>query len=158
MAYYCYCGDVLMIYALSGLLFGLLIPYMSRRFAKFMPATLAYALYRIVKPVRRVSAAKRHLSATAVRTKHACWQRIFRLQWEYPKRLICYTRLMRCCCREIPRAFFPLSQQPIKRIKQSFPTWHCLYRSRCLCCLRFSWASGQFGCLYRRRRLSGCLR
>ena len=49
-----------MIYALSGLLFGLLIPYMSRRFAKFMPATLAYALYRIVKPVRRVSAAKRH--------------------------------------------------------------------------------------------------
>ncbi len=60
MTYYCYCGDVLMIYALSGLLFGLLIPYMSRRFAKFMPATLAYALYRIVKPVRRVSAAKRH--------------------------------------------------------------------------------------------------
>lgn len=26
---------------------GFLIPYMSRRFAKFMPATMAYALYRI---------------------------------------------------------------------------------------------------------------
>ena len=39
-----------MIYAVYGFVAGFLIPYMSRRFAKFMPATPAYALYRLVKP------------------------------------------------------------------------------------------------------------
>ena len=43
-----------MIYALSGFIFGLLIPYMARRFAKFMPATPGYALYRLIRPVKRV--------------------------------------------------------------------------------------------------------
>ena len=38
-----------MIYAVYGFVAGFLIPYMSRRFAKFMPATPAYALYRLVK-------------------------------------------------------------------------------------------------------------
>ncbi len=39
-----------MIYILVGLFWGALIPYMARRFAKFMPATPAYALYRLIKP------------------------------------------------------------------------------------------------------------
>ena len=39
-----------MIYAVYGFVAGFLIPYMSRRFAKFMPATPAYALYRLGKP------------------------------------------------------------------------------------------------------------
>lgn len=48
-----------MIYAFYGLIFGLLIPYLARRFAKFMPATPAYALYRIIYPTKRTSKAKR---------------------------------------------------------------------------------------------------
>ncbi len=38
-----------MFYALSGFCFGLLIPYISRRFAKFMPASPAWAFWQIVK-------------------------------------------------------------------------------------------------------------
>ena len=41
-----------MIYVFFGFVFGSLIPYMARRFAKFMPATPAYAMYRLLKPVR----------------------------------------------------------------------------------------------------------
>lgn len=48
-----------MFYAIFGFIFGLLIPYMARRFAKFMPATMAYALYRLIWPVKRVSREKR---------------------------------------------------------------------------------------------------
>ena len=48
-----------MTYILSGFLFGFLIPYMARRFSKFMPATMAYALYRLVAPVKKVSRQKR---------------------------------------------------------------------------------------------------
>lgn len=44
-----------MIYVLWGFLYGILIPYMARRFAKFMPATAAYALYRLLWPVKTVS-------------------------------------------------------------------------------------------------------
>lgn len=40
-----------MIYALAGLVFGWFVPYAARRFGKFMPATMAYALYRIFKPL-----------------------------------------------------------------------------------------------------------
>ncbi len=39
-----------MIWILAGFVFGGLVPYMARRFAKFMPATPAYALYRLIKP------------------------------------------------------------------------------------------------------------
>lgn len=39
-----------MIYTILGFIAGLLIPYMARRFAKFMPATPAYALFRLIKP------------------------------------------------------------------------------------------------------------
>lgn len=45
-----------MIYALYGLIFGALVPYVARRFGKFMPATMAYALVQIIKPQRRVKA------------------------------------------------------------------------------------------------------
>lgn len=48
-----------MMYVLSGFLFGLLIPYMARRFAKFMPATMAGALYWLVKPRKLVSKQRR---------------------------------------------------------------------------------------------------
>lgn len=48
-----------MIYALLGFFFGLFIPYIARRFEKFMPATAAYALYRIIKPNKSVKRAKR---------------------------------------------------------------------------------------------------
>lgn len=53
-----------MFYAIFGFMFGLLIPYMARRFAKFMPATMAYALYRLVWPVKRVSKEKREQNGT----------------------------------------------------------------------------------------------
>ena len=49
----------MMIYAFYGFVFGLLIPYLARRFAKFMPATPAYAIYRILRPVKVVPFAKR---------------------------------------------------------------------------------------------------
>ena len=49
----------MMFYAVSGFIFGLLIPYMARRFSKFMPATMAYALYRLIWPVKKVSKEKR---------------------------------------------------------------------------------------------------
>lgn len=39
-----------MIWIFASFVFGGLVPYMARRFAKFMPATPAYALYRLIKP------------------------------------------------------------------------------------------------------------
>lgn len=48
-----------MIYAVYGFIFGLLIPYISRRFEKFMPATLAYGLFRTVWPNQSVSREKK---------------------------------------------------------------------------------------------------
>ncbi len=47
-----------MIYAIYGFAIGFLIPYMARRFAKFMPATPAYALYRLIKPNKKVHKVK----------------------------------------------------------------------------------------------------
>ena len=44
-----------MFYILTGFVFGALIPYRSRRFAKFMPATAAYAIYRLIKPNKKSS-------------------------------------------------------------------------------------------------------
>ncbi|MBO4284624.1 MAG: prepilin peptidase [Alphaproteobacteria bacterium] len=48
-----------MIYIFSGFVFGLLIPYIARRFSKFMPATMAYGLYRLVWPIKTVCRQKR---------------------------------------------------------------------------------------------------
>lgn len=47
-----------MIYAFCGLLFGLFVPYMARRFAKFMPASFAYGLWQIIKPSKNASQIK----------------------------------------------------------------------------------------------------
>ena len=52
-----------MFYTIFGFIFGLLIPYMARRFAKFMPATFAYAIYRLIKPVKTVSKNKKKTNA-----------------------------------------------------------------------------------------------
>ena len=48
-----------MFYALIGFVLGCFIPYMARRFAKFMPATFAYALVEICRAGKRLSAQKR---------------------------------------------------------------------------------------------------
>ena len=48
-----------MIYIICGFIWGILIPYMARRFAKFMPATMAYALYRLIWPHKTVSKQKK---------------------------------------------------------------------------------------------------
>ena len=39
-----------MVLIIASFVFGSLIPYMARRFAKFMPATPGYAIYRLIKP------------------------------------------------------------------------------------------------------------
>ena len=49
-----------MLYVLSGFIFGSLIPYMARRFAKFMPATMANALYQLIVFPKTVSKAKKN--------------------------------------------------------------------------------------------------
>lgn len=59
-----------MVYAVYGFLWGLLIPYMARRFSKFMPATLAYALYRICTPGKNVSKQKRAENAQYIKLSH----------------------------------------------------------------------------------------
>lgn len=46
-------------YILGGLVFGLLIPYMARRFAKFMPATPAYALWQLLRPGKQTAGERR---------------------------------------------------------------------------------------------------
>ena len=44
----------MMLYALFGFLFGFAVPYMARRFGKFMPATFAYALIQLLKPEKLI--------------------------------------------------------------------------------------------------------
>jgi len=58
-----------MIYIFFGFVFGLLIPYAARRFSKFMPATMAYGLYRLVWPVKTVSKQRRAQNAKFQRLK-----------------------------------------------------------------------------------------
>ncbi|MCM1322555.1 MAG: A24 family peptidase [Acetobacter sp.] len=48
-----------MTYIIIGFIFGFSIPYLARRFSKFMPATFAYALYRIFSINKTVSKTKR---------------------------------------------------------------------------------------------------
>ncbi|MDD4555881.1 MAG: A24 family peptidase [Alphaproteobacteria bacterium] len=48
-----------MSYIVFSFLFGFAVPYIARRFEKFMPATFAYAVYRILKPNKTVSRSKR---------------------------------------------------------------------------------------------------
>lgn len=48
-----------MLYAVYGFVFGILIPYMARRFEKFMPATFAYALCQMFRPGKFLSSDQR---------------------------------------------------------------------------------------------------
>lgn len=48
-----------MLYVVSGFIFGFLIPAIARKFEKFMPATFAYALFRLFCINKTVSRAKR---------------------------------------------------------------------------------------------------
>ena len=64
-----------MIYIFIGFIFGFSIPYIARRFAKFMPATLAYALYRILTPNKRVSKQKRLSSAKYIKLRNRYFMR-----------------------------------------------------------------------------------
>ena len=48
-----------MFYAIVGFVFGCFIPYIARRFAKFMPATFAYALVEIFRAGKGLPFAKR---------------------------------------------------------------------------------------------------
>ncbi len=48
-----------MLYIIIGFAFGFIIPYLARRFSKFMPATFAYAVYRIFHINASVSKQKR---------------------------------------------------------------------------------------------------
>ena len=49
-----------MIYVLSAFVFGLFIPYASRRFAKFMPATFAGAMIELFRPEKKGKGYRRH--------------------------------------------------------------------------------------------------
>lgn len=53
-----------MTYILIGFIFGFFIPFLARRFAKFMPATFAYAIYRILKINKTVSKQKKQKNHT----------------------------------------------------------------------------------------------
>ena len=59
-----------MVYTIAGFLVGLLIPYMARRFSKFMPSTPAYALYRLVKQNKISSKAKLNSKYVKLRSKY----------------------------------------------------------------------------------------
>lgn len=45
-----------MFYVFGAFLFGILVPYMARRFAKFMPATFAMAVVEMFRPGKRTKA------------------------------------------------------------------------------------------------------
>ncbi len=59
-----------MFFIISGFIFGALIPYMARRFAKFMPATMGYALYRLIWPTKKVSKLKQIQNGQYQKLKH----------------------------------------------------------------------------------------
>ena len=48
-----------MSYIFCGFVLGFIIPYMARRFAKFMPASAAESVWRLICPVKRVARQKR---------------------------------------------------------------------------------------------------
>lgn len=64
-----------MIYAVYGFVFGLLIPYISRRFAKFMPATMAYALVSLCKFSKKVTSEKWEKSLTYTKLRREFFYR-----------------------------------------------------------------------------------
>ncbi len=66
-----------MTYILIGFIFGFSIPYLARRFAKFMPATMPYALYRIFKQNKTVSKEKRSQNNKYLKLKQKYFMRSF---------------------------------------------------------------------------------
>lgn len=68
-----------MVVTIFGFLFGAFIPYMARRFEKFMPATFAYAVYRIVKPNKSVSRKKKRQNHKYIELMRAYW--IYSVGW-----------------------------------------------------------------------------
>ncbi len=64
-----------MLYVFIGFFFGFSIPYIARRFAKFMPATMAYALYRIFTPNKRVSLNKRKNNIKYIKLRNRYFMR-----------------------------------------------------------------------------------
>lgn len=64
-----------MTYILIGFIFGFSIPYLARRFSKFMPATFAYALYRIFSINKKVSRKKRQLNHKYKQLSHRYFMR-----------------------------------------------------------------------------------
>ena len=66
-----------MTYILIGFIFGFSIPYLARRFAKFMPATMPYALYRIFKQNKTVSKEKRSKNSKYLKLKQKYFMRSF---------------------------------------------------------------------------------
>lgn len=72
-----------MIYAVYGFVFGLLIPYISRRFAKFMPATMAYALVSLCKFSKKVTSEKWEKSLTYTKLRREFFLPLFALRHCY---------------------------------------------------------------------------
>jgi prepilin signal peptidase PulO-like enzyme (type II secretory pathway) len=66
-----------MTYIIIGFIFGFTIPYLARRFAKFMPATMPYALYRIFKQNKTVSKEKRSQNNKYLKLKQKYFMRSF---------------------------------------------------------------------------------
>ena len=64
-----------MSYIVIGFIFGFTIPYLARRFAKFMPTTLPYALYRIFKQNKTVSKEKRSKNTKYLKLKQKYFMR-----------------------------------------------------------------------------------
>lgn len=75
--------ELAMVYILCGFLFGIFIPYVSRRFEKFMPATFAFALYQVLKPLKSVSRSK--------------WKSVL-LYGKLKKRFYCYSLFCGLVC------------------------------------------------------------
>lgn len=46
----------MIVYVLSALMFGAMVPYMARRFAKFMPATFAATVVEMFRPGKKIKA------------------------------------------------------------------------------------------------------
>ena len=64
-----------MFYAVLGFILGFTIPYVARRFAKFMPATLAYAIYGIFTPNKSVSPTKKQNNAKYIKLRNRYFMR-----------------------------------------------------------------------------------
>lgn len=64
-----------MIYALCGFLLGIVIPYMARRYARFMPSTLAEGIYAWLRPVKSASAVIRRRHSLYLRRRQVLYYR-----------------------------------------------------------------------------------